>query len=173
MSNRGVNKAIIVGNVGNDPDVRNLQDGTVVANFNVATSRRWKDRNTEEQREETQWHRCVAWRRLGEIVEEHVHKGTQVYVEGHLQTRKYETRDGEERRTTEIVVNELRLLGGRPRDDGGREEDRGESRRRTRGRDDDGGEERRGGRRREREERRPAREASREDSDFDDDEIPF
>jgi single-strand DNA-binding protein len=106
----GINKAIIVGNLGRDPEVRYTQDGTAVANFTVATSESWTDKNTGEKRENTEWHRVVVWRRLAEICGEYLSKGRQVYVEGKLQTRSWE-QDGVTRYTTEIVANTVQFLG--------------------------------------------------------------
>ena len=108
----GVNKAIIVGNLGRDPEVRYTPDGTAVANFSVATSETWTDKQTGEKKERTEWHRIVAWRRLGEICGEYLSKGRQVYVEGKLQTRSWE-QDGVTRYTTEIVASEVQFMGGR------------------------------------------------------------
>lgn len=107
----GINKVIIVGNLGKDPEVRYFQDGTAVANFNVATSRQWKDKNSGEKKEQTEWHRIVAFRRLAEICGEYLHKGKQVYIEGRIQTREWEDKDGNRRWTTEIVANEMQMLG--------------------------------------------------------------
>jgi single-strand DNA-binding protein len=106
----GVNKAIIVGHLGRDPEVRYTQDGTAVANFTVATSESWTDKNSGEKRENTEWHRIVVWRRLAEICGEYLSKGRQVYVEGKLQTRSWE-QDGVTRYTTEIVANTVQFLG--------------------------------------------------------------
>jgi len=111
---RGVNKVILVGNLGADPEVRYTPSGDAVANFTLATSESWKDKNTGEQQEKTEWHRCVAWRRLGEIVGEYLHKGSQVYVEGKLQTRKWQDNEGNDKYTTEIIVANLQMLGGKP-----------------------------------------------------------
>jgi single-strand DNA-binding protein len=108
----GINKAIIIGHLGRDPEVRYTQDGTAVANFTVATSESWTDKNTGEKRENTEWHRIVVWRRLAEICGEYLSKGRQVYVEGKLQTRSWE-QDGVTRYTTEIVANTVQFLGGR------------------------------------------------------------
>jgi single-strand DNA-binding protein len=108
----GVNKAIIVGNLGRDPEVRYTPDGTAVANFSVATSETWTDKQSGEKKERTEWHRIVAWRRLGEICGEYLSKGSQVYVEGKLQTRSWE-QDGVTRYTTEIYANTVQFLGGR------------------------------------------------------------
>ncbi len=108
----GINKVIIVGRLGRDPEMRYTPDGTAVANFSVATSDEWKDKNTGEKKERTEWHRIVAWRRLGEICGEYLSKGRQVYIEGKLQTRSWE-QDGVTRYTTEIVASDVQFLGGR------------------------------------------------------------
>ncbi len=108
----GINKAIIVGRLGRDPEVRYTPDGTAVANFSVATSETWRDKESGEKRERTEWHRIVAWRRLGEICGEYLSKGRQVYVEGKLQTRSWE-QDGVTRYSTEIVATDVQFLGGR------------------------------------------------------------
>ena len=108
----GINKVILVGRLGNDPEVRYTADGTAVANFNIATSDEWKDKDSGEKKERTEWHRIVAWRRLGEICGEYLAKGRQVYIEGKLQTRSWE-KDGVTRYTTEIVASDVQFLGGR------------------------------------------------------------
>ena len=108
-----VNKVIIVGNLGDDPDVRNLPSGGKVVNLSVATSERWKDRNSGEQREKTEWHRVVIYQRLAEIAGEYLRKGSKVYIEGRLRTRKWQDQQGVERYTTEIIANELQMLDGR------------------------------------------------------------
>ncbi|MBS1570437.1 MAG: single-stranded DNA-binding protein [Bacteroidetes bacterium] len=105
----GVNKVILVGNLGADPEVRHLENGVTVANFNLATSETFKDRQTGEKREQTEWHRVVVWRGLAEVVEKYVKKGSKVYVEGKLRTRKWE-KDGIDRYTTEIYADELTML---------------------------------------------------------------
>ena len=110
---RGVNKVIIVGNLGADPDTKSMPSGNMVANFSVATSESWNDRDTGERQEKTEWHRVVFFGRLAEIADQYLRKGSQVYVEGKLQTRKWEDRDGNERWTTEIVGNQLQMLGER------------------------------------------------------------
>ena len=110
---RGVNKVIIVGNLGADPDSKSMPSGNMVANFSVATSESWNDRDTGERQEKTEWHRVVFFGRLAEIADQYLRKGSQVYVEGKLQTRKWEDRDGNERWTTEIVGNQLEMLGER------------------------------------------------------------
>ena len=108
----GINKVIIVGRLGSDPEVRYTPDGTAVANFSVATSDEWSDKATGEKKERTEWHRIVAWRKLGEICGEYLSKGRQVYVEGKLQTRSWE-KDGITRYSTEIVASDVQFLGGR------------------------------------------------------------
>lgn len=110
---RGINKVILIGNLGNDPDVRYTQSGAAVANVSIATSEQWKDKNTGEQQDRTEWHRVVFFGRLAEIVSEYLRKGSQVYVEGRLQTRKWQDKEGTDRYTTEIVANEMQMLGGR------------------------------------------------------------
>ena len=122
----GINKVIIVGRLGRDPEMRYTPDGTAVANFSVATSEEWKDKNTGEKKERTEWHRIVAWRRLGEICGEYLSKGRQVYVEGKLQTRSWE-QDGVKRYSTEIVATDIQFLGGRDDTGGGRSAGRGQS----------------------------------------------
>ena len=110
---RGVNKVILIGNLGNDPDVRYTAGGAAVANISIATSESWKDKNTGEQQERTEWHRVVFFSRLAEIVAEYLRKGSKVYVEGRLQTRKWQDKDGNDRYSTEIVANEMQMLDSR------------------------------------------------------------
>ncbi len=110
---RGVNKVILIGNLGNDPDIRYTASGAAVANISLATAESWKDKNTGEQQERTEWHRIVFFGRLAEIVGEYLRKGSQIYVEGRLQTRKWEDKEGKDRYTTEIVANEMQMLGSR------------------------------------------------------------
>ncbi len=107
---RGVNKAILIGNLGRDPEVRYTQDGQAVVTFALATSMEWKDKATGEKREKTEWHRVVAFGKLGEICGEYLVKGKQVYIEGRLQTRSWD-QDGITRYTTEVVANEMQMLG--------------------------------------------------------------
>ena len=107
----GVNKVILVGRLGKDPEVRYTPNGVAIANFSIATSEEWKDKDTGEKQERTEWHRIVAWRRLGEICGEYLHKGSQIYIEGRLQTRDWEDRDGNKRYTTEIVAQNMQMLG--------------------------------------------------------------
>jgi single-strand DNA-binding protein len=110
---RGVNKVILVGNLGADPEVKYMPSGSAVANVSVATSESWKDRESGEPRERTEWHRVVFFDRLAEVVGEYLRKGSQVYVEGRLQTRKWQDRDGNDRYTTEIRADNMQMLGGR------------------------------------------------------------
>ncbi len=110
---RGINKVILVGNLGKDPEVRYSPGGAAVANITLATSDTWKDKQTGAQQERTEWHRVVFFGRLAEIAGEYLRKGRQVYVEGRLQTRKWQGQDGQDRYTTEIVANEMQMLGGR------------------------------------------------------------
>jgi single-strand DNA-binding protein len=110
---RGINKVILVGNLGNDPDIRYTASGAAVANISVATTDSWRDKESGEQQERTEWHRVVFFGRLAEIVGEYLRKGSQVYIEGRLQTRKWQDKTGNDRYTTEIVANEMQMLGGR------------------------------------------------------------
>ncbi len=107
----GINKVILIGNLGRDPEVRYTPDGTAVANFSIATSDTWTDKASGEKRERTEWHRIVAWRRLGEICGEYLSKGRQVYIEGKIQTREWEDKEGVKRYTTEIVADQMQMLG--------------------------------------------------------------
>jgi len=109
----GINKAILIGNLGADPEVRYTQDGRAVATFNIATSDQWKDKDSGETKKRTEWHRIVAWGRLGEICGEYLAKGRQVYIEGRIQTRDWEDKDGIKRYTTEIVASQMQMLGSR------------------------------------------------------------
>lgn len=108
----GVNKVILVGNLGRDPEVRHLESGAVVASFSIATSETYKDRNSGERREQTEWHNIVLWRGLAEVAEKYLHKGDSVYIEGKLRTRSWE-KDGITRYTTEIVGDNMTMLGSR------------------------------------------------------------
>ena len=110
---RGINKAIIVGNLGRDPEVRYTANGNAIANITVATTESWKDKQSGERQEKTEWHRVVFFGRLAEIAGEYLKKGAQVYIEGRLQTRKWEDKSGQERYTTEIVAGEMQMLGSR------------------------------------------------------------
>lgn len=112
MASRGINKVILVGNLGNDPEVRYMPNGNAVANISIATSDSWKDKTSGEQQEKTEWHRVVFFNRLAEIVEQYVKKGSKIYVEGRLQTRSWE-QEGVKRYSTEIVASEMQMLDGR------------------------------------------------------------
>ena len=110
---RGINKVIIVGNLGQDPDTRYMPSGGAVTNFTVATNESWKDKQTGEQKDRTEWHKVAMFGRLAEISAEYLRKGSQVYIEGKLRTRKWQDRDGNDRYTTEIIADEMQMLGGR------------------------------------------------------------
>ena len=110
---RGINKVILVGNLGADPETRAMPSGTTVANLRIATSESWRDKQSGEQQERTEWHRVVLFGRLGEIAAEYLKKGSQVYIEGSLRTRKWQDKQGTERYSTEIVGNDMQMLGGR------------------------------------------------------------
>jgi single-strand DNA-binding protein len=110
---RGINKVILIGNLGRDPEVRYSPSGQAVANVTLATSESWKDKTSGEKQERTEWHRVVFFGRLAEIVGEYLKKGAQVYIEGRLQTRKWQDKDGNDRYTTEIVANDMQMLGSR------------------------------------------------------------
>lgn len=112
MAGRGINKVLIIGNLGADPEVRYSQNNNAIANLSVATSETWKDKQTGEKREQTEWHRVVCYRRLAEIAGEYLRKGSKVYIEGRLQTRKWQGQDGKDNYTTEIVCNDLQMLDG-------------------------------------------------------------
>jgi len=110
---RGINKVILVGNLGGDPEVRYMPNGNAVTNITIATSESWKDKQTGQQQERTEWHRVVFFNRLAEIAGEYLRKGSQVYVEGSLRTRKWQDQSGQDRYTTEIVASEMQMMGGR------------------------------------------------------------
>src|SRR5215210_6376821 len=125
---RSLNKAMLIGNVGQDPEIRTIPSGARVAQFSVATSRRWNDKSGQQQ-EKTEWHRIVAWERLVEIIERYVKKGDRIYVEGEIEYRQYQDKDGVTKYTTEIRAREVVLLGGRSEGGGGGGDwDRGGSR---------------------------------------------
>lgn len=167
---RGINKVILIGNLGQDPETKAMPSGTTVCNLRIATSESWKDKQTGETKEQTEWHTVAMFGRLAEIAGEYLRKGSQVYIEGRLRTRKWQDKNGNDRYSTEIVANEMQMLGGRGGGMGGgggySEGGRGE------GRGDGGG---RGGSRNESrsgdEYGEPVR-TSTEKDDFDD-EIPF
>jgi single-strand DNA-binding protein len=114
-----LNKAILIGNLGADPETRYMQDGTCVCNIRIATTERFKDK-TGERQERTEWHRVVLWGKLGEIANQYLKKGSQVYIEGKIETRKWTDRDGQDRYTTEIRANEMKMLGGKGEGGGSR-----------------------------------------------------
>jgi single-strand DNA-binding protein len=116
---RGINKVILVGNLGQDPETRAMPSGKAVTNVRLATSDSWRDKNTGEQKEQTEWHTVVFFDRLAEIAAEYLRKGSQVYVEGKLRTRKWQDKSGNDRYSTEIVANEMQMLGGRGGGGGG------------------------------------------------------
>jgi single-strand DNA-binding protein len=110
---RGVNKAILIGNLGRDPETRYTQGGSAVARFSIATSESWRDKQTGEQQERTEWHNVVCFARLAEIAGEYLKKGSKVYIEGRIQTRKWQDQNGQDRYTTEIIANEMQMLDSR------------------------------------------------------------
>jgi single-strand DNA-binding protein len=116
---RGVNKAIIIGTLGRDPEVKYTAGGSAIVNVSVATNETWKDRTTGENQERTEWHRIVIFGKLAEIAAQYLKKGSQAYFEGRIQTRKWQGQDGQDRYTTEIVANEMQMLGGRGDSAGG------------------------------------------------------
>jgi single-strand DNA-binding protein len=117
---KGINKAIVVGNLGNDPESRTLPSGGAVTNISVATSESWKDKSTGENQERTEWHKIVFFNRLGEIAAEYLKKGSKVYVEGQLRTRKWQDKDGNDRYSTEIIGDEMQMLDSKGADTSGR-----------------------------------------------------
>ncbi len=119
MASRGVNKVILVGNLGNDPETRYMPSGGAVTNITVATSESWKDKQTGQPQERTEWHRVVFFNRLAEIAGEYLRKGSKVYLEGSLRTRKWQDNSGQDRYTTEIVANEMQMLDSRNSGQGG------------------------------------------------------
>ncbi|MFM9270172.1 single-stranded DNA-binding protein [Halomonas elongata] len=110
---RGINKVILIGNVGQDPEIRFTQGGTPVANIGLATSETWTDKNSGQKQEKTEWHRLILFRKLAEIAQQYVRKGSKLYVEGRLQTRKWQDQSGQDRYVTEIIVNDLQMLDSR------------------------------------------------------------
>ena len=110
---RGINKVIVVGNLGQDPETRYMPSGSAVTNMTVATNETWKDKQTGEQKERTEWHRVAMFGKLAEIAAEYLRKGSQVYIEGKLRTRKWQDKQGNDRYTTEIIADEMQMLGGR------------------------------------------------------------
>jgi len=110
---RGVNKVIVVGNLGQDPETRYMPSGSAVTNLRIATNESWKDKQTGEQKDRTEWHSVAMFGRLAEIAAEYLRKGSQVYIEGKLRTRKWQDKDGHDRYTTEIIADEMQMLGSR------------------------------------------------------------
>ena len=110
---RGINKVILVGNLGADPETRYMPSGSAVTNLSVATSETWKDKQSGEQKERTEWHKVAMFNRLAEIAAEYLRKGSQVYIEGKLRTRKWQDKEGKDRWTTEVIADEMQMLGGR------------------------------------------------------------
>lgn len=113
MASRGVNKVILVGNLGQDPDSKSTQNGSTITNISVATSETWKDKQTGEQQERTEWHRVVFFNRLAEIAAQYLTRGSKVYIEGSLRTRKWQDNSGQDRYSTEIIANEMQMLDSR------------------------------------------------------------
>jgi single-strand DNA-binding protein len=126
MASRGVNKVILVGNLGGDPEVRYMTNGNAVASITIATSESWRDKQTGEQREKTEWHRVSLFGKLAEVAGEYLRKGSQVYIEGQLQTRKWQDQQGQDRYTTEVVVQGfngvMQMLGGKDQGQGGQQQ---------------------------------------------------
>jgi len=114
MASRGINKVILIGHLGADPETRYMPSGGAVTNVRLATSESWKDKTSGEQQERTEWHNVAFFGRLAEIAGEYLRKGSQVYIEGRLRTRKWQDREGHDRYTTEVIANEMQMLGGRP-----------------------------------------------------------
>lgn len=113
MAQKGINKVILIGRLGNDPEIRHSQNGNAMANFTMATTESWKDKQTGQQNEVTEWHRCSAFGKLAEIIGEYVKKGSQIYIEGKLKTRKWQDQSGQDRYTTEIFVDQMQMLDSR------------------------------------------------------------
>jgi len=124
---RGVNKVILIGNLGKDPETKSLPSGSAVTNIRVATAEGWKDKQTGEQKEHTEWHSVVFFDRLAEIAGQYLKKGSQVYIEGTLRTRKWTDKEGKDRYTTEIKANEMQMLGSKPGGGSGASYERGKS----------------------------------------------
>ncbi|HBM3184899.1 TPA: single-stranded DNA-binding protein [Klebsiella oxytoca] len=123
MASRGINKVILVGNLGQDAEVRYMSNGGAVATLSLATSESWKDKKTDEMKEQTEWHRVVLFGKLAEVAGEYLRKGSQVYIEGQLRTRKWKDQSGQDKYTTEVVVNvggTMQMLGSRPQNTGGK-----------------------------------------------------
>ena len=112
--NRGINKAVILGTLGTDPEVRQTANGSMVVNLSVATNESWKDKQTGEAQERTEWHRIVVFGKLGEVASQYLRKGSKAYFEGRIQTNKWQDQSGNDRYTTQIIANQMEMLGGRP-----------------------------------------------------------
>jgi single-strand DNA-binding protein len=125
---RGINKVILIGNLGQDPESRTTPGGTTVTNIRIATSESWRDKQSGEMKEQTEWHTVVMWNRLGEIAAEYLKKGSQVYIEGRLRTRKWQDKTGNDRYSTEIVASEMQMMGGRGGGGGGATQETRDSR---------------------------------------------
>lgn len=162
---RGINKVILVGNLGADPEVRSTGGGTAITSIRIATSENWTDKQTGEKKERTEWHRVTMFSKLGEIAAEYLRKGSQVYIEGSLRTSEYE-KDGVKRYSTDIIASEMQMLGGRGESGGGG----GGSYQRSQGGDNYGGGQSRGGDAPSRQAPAPA---PADNGGFDDDDIPF
>ncbi|OIQ71790.1 single-stranded DNA-binding protein [mine drainage metagenome] len=152
-----VNKVILIGHPGRDPEIKYTPSGTAVANASIATSRSWKDKSNGEKKEETEWHRVVLYDRLAEIIGQYLKKGSQVYIEGRLKTRKWTDKDGAEKYTTEIIAEDMKMLGGRDAGAGS-------------GASNGGQRQQDGGQRQQPQQRQPASSGG---GGFDDDDIPF
>lgn len=113
MATKGVNRVILIGNLGKDPEIRYMPNGKAAASFSLATSESWKDKQSGEQKELTEWHRVVAYEKLAEIIGEYVKKGSKVYIEGKLRTRKWQNKEGQDVYTTEIIADEMQMLDGK------------------------------------------------------------
>lgn len=155
---RGINKVILVGNLGKDPEVRYMPSGSQVTNITLATSESWKDKQSGEQKERTEWHNIVFFNRLAEIAGQYLKKGSQAYIEGSLRTRKWQDKDGNDRYTTEIVASEMQMLGGRGGGTGSMDSDMGGMG---------------ASRPQQRPQQQPAAQSAGGDPGFDDDDIPF
>ena len=116
---RGINKVILVGNLGQDPETRYMPSGGAVTNITVATNESWKDKQTGEQKDRTEWHKVAMFNRLAEVAAEYLRKGSQVYIEGKIRTRKWQDKEGKDRYTTEVIADEMQMLGGRGGSGGG------------------------------------------------------
>jgi len=125
---RGINKVILIGNLGADPETRAMPSGSQVANLRIATSESWRDKTSGEQQERTEWHRVALFGRLAEIAAEYLRKGSQVYIEGKIRTRKWQDKEGKDRYTTEIIADQMQMLGGRGGGGGASSEPRSSSR---------------------------------------------